>query len=289
MSIRHIIPISGKDSLACAIVQMEREPSLPYEFIFSDTSMELPDTYQWLDHVEDRLGIKIHRIGKSLEQVIEEQGMMPSGNRRFCTKYSKIYPIRDFLKDSEAVQYVGIRHDEDHRRDLRGSDNVEFRFPLVDAGVAINDVYRILGERDLLPPDFHWKRMWDAVSSLGVCLDRANETHRRLTAWRTRTNCYMCFYQRRYEWVGLLEHYPKLFDRAEAIEQEYGTAGTRGLQKDFHWINGLPLQDVRVKADLIFRRRSKEVAKQINDSRQGRLFVIQDLLSTTTCGIYCGK
>lgn len=32
---RHIIPISGKDSAATALVQMAREPSLPYESDFA--------------------------------------------------------------------------------------------------------------------------------------------------------------------------------------------------------------------------------------------------------------
>ena len=35
---RHLILISGKDSLACAIVQTERAPSLPYEFVFNDVT-----------------------------------------------------------------------------------------------------------------------------------------------------------------------------------------------------------------------------------------------------------
>lgn len=49
---RHIIPISGKDSLWTAIYQKQKDPSLPYEYLFNDTGAELPDTYAWLDKVE---------------------------------------------------------------------------------------------------------------------------------------------------------------------------------------------------------------------------------------------
>ena len=41
---RHIIPISGKDSLATAISQRARFPDVPYEYVYNDTRMELPET-----------------------------------------------------------------------------------------------------------------------------------------------------------------------------------------------------------------------------------------------------
>ena len=32
--------------------------------------------------------------------------------------------------------------------------------------------------------------------------------------WRSRSGCYFCFYQRKKEWVGLLENHPDLFEKA---------------------------------------------------------------------------
>lgn len=72
---RHIIPISGKDSLATAIVQTTMHPELCYEYIYNDTYAELPETYDWLNSVEKKMGFSIQRIGKSLKDVIYEQGM----------------------------------------------------------------------------------------------------------------------------------------------------------------------------------------------------------------------
>lgn len=43
--IRHIIPISGKDSLCTAIVQRQAE-ALEYEYLFNPTGSELPEVFQ---------------------------------------------------------------------------------------------------------------------------------------------------------------------------------------------------------------------------------------------------
>lgn len=110
---RHIIPISGKDSLATAIVQTTREPNLDYEFIYNDTRMELPETYEWISKVELTLGITITRAGKNLEAIIAEQGILPSPKTRYCTRLAKIFPMQDFIGKDSATVYIGIRADED--------------------------------------------------------------------------------------------------------------------------------------------------------------------------------
>src|SRR5579862_9164612 len=99
---RHIIPISGKDSCATAIVQITRNPNLSYELFFSDVGSELPETYQWLDKVERKLNIKINRVGESLEQVIYNQGILPSPKVRFCTRIAKIEPMEKWIGNDEA-------------------------------------------------------------------------------------------------------------------------------------------------------------------------------------------
>lgn len=48
---RHVIPISGKDSLCTALIQTTRQPDLEYEFLFCDIGSELPQTYQWLSEI----------------------------------------------------------------------------------------------------------------------------------------------------------------------------------------------------------------------------------------------
>ena len=111
---RHIIPISGKDSLATAIVQMGLYPDLPYEYVFNMTGAELPETIAWLDKVERVLGISIHRIGADLEGIIAGFGyFLPSAMSRYCTRLAKIEPFECWIGESPATVYFGIRADED--------------------------------------------------------------------------------------------------------------------------------------------------------------------------------
>jgi hypothetical protein len=268
VSVRHLIPISGKDSAATALVQLARAPDLPYEFLFCDVRMELPETYAWMEQLEQTLGITITRLGKSLEDVIAEQNMLPSSQRRFCTKYGKIFPIRDYLGKSEAIQYLGIRADEADRAGLILPPNITASYPLVDLGIGIKQVYQILENRGILPPDFFWDRLHRAV--LARCpqyrglVDGLSPWGRSaLFAWRTRSNCFLCFYQRRYEWVGLLEHHPDLFARAEQIESDYGMGDRRPRPEGFHWIKGLPLPELRRQAPAIFASRVQTVGRAL--------------------------
>lgn len=52
---RHIIPISGKYSLAAALVQLQIDPSLDYEYVFNPTGAELPCVFEWIKKVETYL------------------------------------------------------------------------------------------------------------------------------------------------------------------------------------------------------------------------------------------
>ena len=295
--VRHIIPISGKDSLATAIVQTALEPELNYEYIYNDTRMELPESYAWLDKVEEKLGIKITRWGKNLETIIYEQKILPSPRYRFCTKYAKIYPMHSFIGDDSAVIYIGIRADEE-RAGQKEKKNIQVRYPLKEQGIDLREVYRLVSEKQLMPPSFFWKRVYDSVrSELGANGFAIDEMPRylfdRAFAWRSRPNCFMCFYQRRYEWAGLLEHHPELFNRAEQIELEVGhSEETR--EHAFFWISQeLPLRVMRDRAEEFVQKRITSLCKMFLQRLQRDMWeesLIDGLdEAQTSCGLYCGK
>lgn len=296
---RHIVPISGKDSLATAIWQMAHDPNLPYEFVFNDTRAELPATYEWLDRVEATLGIKIIRIGKDLEQVINEQGILPSPRIRFCTERAKIIPMDQFIgKGNTATVYFGLRSDEPDRVGAFKTKKLTPCYPLREAGIGIETVYRIVNTRGLLPPDFFWQRLYDAVAEhmgglMGLCEQWPVWMRSRVFAWRSRPNCFFCFFQRRYEWVGLLEFYPDLFARAEEIEARVGNDPDCRRSTGFQWIEeGYPLSKIRVNAGSIFQKRVSAVCKLINEAAQTKLFesALDEMdMAGTSCGLLCGK
>ena len=59
--IRHVLGLSGgKDSTALAILLHKEIPEM--EYFFCDTHKELQETYDYLDRIKARLGIKIHYL-----------------------------------------------------------------------------------------------------------------------------------------------------------------------------------------------------------------------------------
>ena len=59
--VRHVLGISGgKDSAALALYLKDKVPNI--EYFFCDTHKELPETYEFLDRLEARLGKKIIQL-----------------------------------------------------------------------------------------------------------------------------------------------------------------------------------------------------------------------------------
>lgn len=286
---RHIIPISGKDSLWTAIVQQRRMPELDYEYLFNDTGQELPETYQWLSDVETSLKLSITHVGRDLEDVMYDQGILPSPMARYCTRMSKIYPMEDYIGKEPAYIYYGIRADE-NRPGYNNAKrpNIVPKYPLVEENQTIHDVYAGLHALNLLPPAFEWRSLIQKTKELlgedASLIDKLHPlTHRQLFAWRSRTNCYFCFYQRRYEWIGLAEHHPDLFEKACQLEENIGAAG-------YTWIRGIPLRDYVKRKDKIIEKRARSITKFLKENEE----LIDDegpvdLLKLTSCGIFCGK
>lgn len=154
---RHIIPVSGKDSLATAIVQIERQPDLSYELMFNPTGAETPEVDDWLAKVELHLGLPIARVGANLENIIDEQGILPGIKTRYCTRLAKIYPMEDWIGKDNATVYYGIRADEQRAGYVNTKkQNITPAYPLIDIGMGINGVWALLEQRQMLPPLFFW-------------------------------------------------------------------------------------------------------------------------------------
>ena len=108
-------------------------------------------------------------------------------------------------------------------------------------------------------------------------------------SWRTRANCYFCFNQRKYEWVGLLEHEPELFWNAEKLENS----------ESKHYWNGVdyPLTKIVEQSASIKEKRIKSIVKILRSMQQqiiqfdkiNKEQIINDIFSTTSCGLFCGK
>ncbi len=294
---RHIIPISGKDSLATAIVQIARTPDLPYEFMFNPTGQELPEVFEWLEKVEKYLGQRIVFVGRDLKSLIVEYNwFLPSRMARYCTRQSKIEPMEAYLGKEPCVVYYGIRADEDRGGyDNSSSPHIQPAYPLKELGINIDMVYQINDKVALKPPTFFWQSVYDQVAKQcgeDYILERFKQWQiDALFAWRSRTNCAQCFNQRKYEWVGLLEHHPAMFWEYEEWEHNVS---------EFYFAGqNYPLKMLAENAPLIKFRRINKLINFINSTKQGVLnFDLDDqvddgdyvdMLTIKSCGLLCGK
>lgn len=284
---RHIIPVSGKDSACLAVLLRQAHPQRRYELFFNATGTELPETICWLGRVSRHLDMEITHVGRDLASIIEEQGILPSIKKRYCTRMAKIHPMEDFIGPDDAVVYFGLRADEDRAGYQNAKmPNIRPAYPLREWGITFEHVYRILQEIDLLPPAFRWLEMETAArEQAGDFVDTLPIwTRRSLFAWRTRTNCFHCFFQRYYEWVGLSEHHPHLFAHALQMEDDTGAEG-------FFWnSNGKSLRQIQREAPTIKARHLRQILKKIHALQQGELFPVADGLPVSTaCGLFCSK
>lgn len=288
---RHIILISGKDSLATALVQSAREPNLPYELVHNEVGWDLPETLEWIERVGRHFGRKIIKCGDDLTEICIEQNCLPTTWRRFCTKYAKIKPLNEFLGRDEATIYFGLRSDEPHRVGYDPPKRHDPRYPLREFGIDLPAVWEMCESVNLLPPQFHWAWMENRVRDLlGAdvwLLDSLKPWERAsLLAWRSRSNCDRCFYARLYEKIGLREHYPDRFEAACRFEE-------RLCHKPEHsWANGYRLRDLIPRSAEIKEKRARQIVKYLRSKLQRDLFEgdeIVDELVTTSCGLFCGK
>jgi hypothetical protein len=203
--VRHIVSLSGgKDSSALAIYLRGRVPDL--EYVFCDTGEELPETYEYLERLQAYLGqpiVRLRAYGKTLREMIQERGgFLPSPRARWCTRELKIEPFERYIGPDPAYVYIALRADERGRRGfIPRRPNIVPRYPFIEVGIGRNDVVRILEEAGLGLPSFY--------------------------RWRSRSGCYLCFFQQRVEWIGLLEHHPQLFWRAAQLERYDEATGRR--------------------------------------------------------------
>lgn len=200
---RHILMLSGgKDSTALAIYMRDRVAEM--EYVFCDTDKELPETYEYLDKLQFFLGKKITRLrdDRGFDHWLQVYGgYLPSSNMRWCTRMLKIKPFEKYVGEDEVMMYVGIRADEDRAAYISTKPNIKTVLPFKEASITIEGVHRILEESGIGLPDYYH--------------------------WRTRSGCYFCFFQRRAEWVGLMERHPELFELAKAYEKSDEENGER--------------------------------------------------------------
>jgi len=252
--IKHVLGISGgKDSSALALYVKETRPELEIEYFFTDTGYELPETNDFVDQLEEKLGY-IHRLNdrslnnmegrgdKTFSHLLKEHGnYLPSQRDRWCTIQMKLKPFEQwvdaFIADGyEIKNYVGIRADEPNRTGFMVIEKpIESIFPFREDGIVRSDIENILQRNGLELPAYY--------------------------EWRSRSGCTFCFYQQKIEWLKLKERHPDLFEEAKTFEKG---EGNNVVGETFYWMGqGQPLstlEDPEVQQRII-ENHDKKVAR----------------------------
>lgn len=231
---RQICPLSGgKDSTALAIYLKSKIPNL--EYVFCDTGSELPETYEYLDKIEAFLGEPIHRLNnkKNFDYLLKQHSnYLPSPRARWCTIEMKIKAFEKYIKDDLIESYIGIRADEQRVGYISKKPSIKPRYPFKEDGIDLAGINKILKDAGIGFPKYY--------------------------EWRVRSGCYFCFFQRKIEWVGLLERHPKLFEKAKWYEKQ----NYKGDHVSFTWTKDGSLEDLEKNKDEIKKRYAERMKKQ---------------------------
>ncbi len=205
------------------------------EYFFCDTHKELPETYEYLERIKARLGIKIHYLSakRGFDHWLDIYGgLLPSPKMRWCTVQMKIKPLEEFVSEDEAISYIGIRADEKRDGYISTKPNIKPVYPFKEHGLVKADIYRLLEESGIGLPDYY--------------------------RWRSRSGCFFCFFQRKYEWVILAEEHPDLFVEAVKYEQEHKDG------RHYTWTEGETLLELIARKDEIIAQHEKARAREKN-------------------------
>jgi len=271
--IKHVLGLSGgKDSAALALYMCETRPDIEFEYFFTDTGKELPEVYSFINELEARLGTTIHKLNQlSLNGITgrgekdfdywlkEHNNFLPSQRDRWCTVKLKLEPfekwVNDFIEDGyEIYNYVGIRADEATREGYQIKDKpITTITPFKEDGIIRSDIETILNRNGISLPAYY--------------------------EWRSRSGCTFCFYQKKIEWLRLIERHPDKFEDAKKYEKnkDNNTVG-----ETFYWLGkGTPLEtleDPKV-AERIRSNHDKAVLRFKKKLRRNAL-IEEDIIDT---------
>jgi hypothetical protein len=226
----------------------DRVPGM--EYIFHDSGKELRETYAYLARLEAILGQPVVRTSPTdtFDHWLVVYGMMlPSSQRRWCTKMLKLKPFEAYVGDDPVINYVGLRADEKRTGYISTKPNITAVYPFREDGLVRSDIIRILEDSGLgLPSYMEWGR--------------------------TRSGCFFCFYQQKIEWVRLKEQHPDLFAQAKEYEERAVLHG-----EQFYWCRNEKLADIERTERMQQIKENWETAQARSRAKRKSLTLVETL------------
>lgn len=272
---KHVLGLSGgKDSAALAVYMRDNYPELDIEYFFTDTGKELPEVYEYLSKLEGYLGKEILRINPDRDfdfWLAQSNNFLPSPRARWCTIKMKLRPfeqwVKPFLDDGLKVNsYVAIRSDEEYREGYKSTDdNLKIILPFKDEGIDKSAVTSILEHSGLGMPKYY--------------------------KWRSRSGCTFCFFQRKIEWVNLMEEHPEAFEEAKSYEKtavENGSPFTWSERESLEELSK-PERVAQIKNDYQIRLERLKKQRLKNPLKEEEEIDLDDLYGKSKMCLTCHK
>jgi thiol-disulfide isomerase/thioredoxin len=251
--IKHVLGLSGgKDSTALAIYMSQNHPEIDIEYFFTDTGEELEEVQEYLDKLEPILGKQITYLDpkRDFNFWLKQFGnLLPSAQTRWCTVQLKLAPFEKWVQEEfidkgfSVYSYVAIRSDENFREGLKSKKDITTILPFRENHIDKQGVFEILENSGLGLPKYY--------------------------EWRSRSGCTFCFFQRKIEWVGLLERHPQAFENAKSLEKNAMDHGS-----PFTWSENESLEELskperiaEIKADHERKIEAQKKKRKINPLR----------------------
>jgi thiol-disulfide isomerase/thioredoxin len=273
---KHVLGLSGgKDSAALAVYMRDNFPEIDIDYYFTDTGKELPEVYSFLSKLEGYLGKPVLRLNPDRDfdyWLMHHNNFLPSPQARWCTICMKLRPfeswVNKFLNDGYTVYtYIAIRSDEEYREGYQSrKKNLFTKLPFKERGIDKTGVFDILNCSGLGLPEYY--------------------------KWRSRSGCTFCFFQRKIEWVHLLENHPDAFEEAKRYEKTSVENGSPFTWSEHESLEELSKEEriLQIKDDYekrIERMRKRYLANPLRPDRT--LLDIDELYGHSKVCLACHK
>ena len=292
MAVHNVISESGgKDSTATLLLAIEREVE-NMQCVFADTGNEHELTHEYLNYLEQRLGIKIERVKADFsdrirkkrdvvnskwrndgvsEEIIEAalaalvptgnpfldmciwKGRFPSSQQQFCTEELKISPIH------EQVMFPLLRDPSATIESWQGIrwDESKRRSTAVEREGVEPDATRVFAYRPILS--------WTAEDTFAFHRKHGVKPNPLYTLGMGRVGCMPCINARKGELNQIANRFPDAVERIKEWERIVSRAAKRGSSTFFCATN-----DPTVSADDDIAHETHGIDRMVDWARTDR-------------------
>lgn len=227
----------GKDSLASLIWAVNKYGTQSVEAVFCDTGWEHELTYQHINEVTQKIGVKLVTVrSKKYDGFVDlakQKKRFPSTKARFCTEQLKSIPMIDYVLSQECHLIIvqGIRADESASRSKMQEHCSYFRYYIESYGADKKGrqmfqtyrkkdvlVWREKYADDIVRPVF----TWTGQQVMAYILENGLKPNPLYYQGFSRVGCFPCIMCRHAEIKTIAEKQPEYLDRLKAAEAEVG-------------------------------------------------------------------